>query len=129
MERFQIFQCQEEHCKTWVEVLVGCDCGDTCDMVCCDKPMKALVEQTADSTKEKHVPLIQAVPEGTKVVVGSTLHPMLEAHYIAMIELIDGDFTYRKYLKPGDAPEAIFPVKAKNPVARELCNLHGLWKG
>jgi superoxide reductase len=129
MERLQVIQCQDADCHNWLEVLVGCDCGDECEIACHDTPMKTLPVQTADKTTEKHVPLIQSVPEGTKVVVGSTLHPMLENHYIMMIELMDGDYVYRKYLKPGEAPEAVFPIKAKNPVARELCNLHGLWKG
>ena len=35
---------------------------------------------------------------------------------------------YRKYLKPGDAPEAVFPVKYRSGlILREYCNLHGLW--
>ena len=54
---------------------------------------------------------------------------MLDAHYIVMIEiLVDGDKLYRKYLKPGDAPEAFFEVpKGETVKAREYCNLHGLW--
>ena len=35
---------------------------------------------------------------------------------------------YRQYLKPGQAPEAVFPIKADAVTAREYCNLHGLWK-
>ena len=55
---------------------------------------------------------------------------MLEAHYIEFIELIiDGDKLYRKYLNPGDEPEAFFEIaKGKDVVAREYCNIHGLWK-
>ena len=48
---------------------------------------------------------------------------------------IDGPWTliadgksYRQFLNPGDAPEAVFKVSAGKPVAREYCNLHGLWK-
>jgi superoxide reductase len=33
----------------------------------------------------------------------------------------------RKYLKPGDAPEAEFRTGAAEVTAREYCNLHGLW--
>jgi desulfoferrodoxin (superoxide reductase-like protein) len=36
---------------------------------------------------------------------------------------------YRKFLKPGDAPEAAFEVVAEGVTAREYCNVHGLWKG
>ena len=123
MKKLQVYQCET---GAFIEVLQG---AEGCELACCGKPMTALPEKTADKSTEKHVPVISEVPEGTKVVVGSVPHPMLDNHYIMVIELIDGDFVYRKYLKPGEAPEAIFPVKPKNPVARELCNLHGLWKG
>jgi len=34
----------------------------------------------------------------------------------------------RKFLKPGDKPEAEFEIQGENFKAREYCNLHGLWK-
>ena len=41
-----------------------------------------------------------------------------------------GNRVYRKYLSPTDKPEASFEVeKGDVVVAREYCNLHGLWKG
>ena len=122
-EKLQVYQC---HADGFVESLAGAPCDN---LSCCGEPMTLLEEQTADSSPEKHVPVIEEVAEGTKVTVGSVPHPMLDKHYIMVIELLDGDMLYRKYLKPGDAPEAVFPVKAKNPIAREVCNIHGLWKG
>jgi len=62
------------------------------------------------------------------VIVGTTLHPMKEEHYIKWIELIAGDKVYREYLAPGMAPEAVFMVEEENVSAREYCNLHGHWK-
>jgi superoxide reductase len=54
---------------------------------------------------------------------------MEEKHHIEWIELLaDGDRVYRAHLKPGARPEALFQVDAKQVVAREYCNLHGLWK-
>ena len=53
---------------------------------------------------------------------------MEEAHHIEWIELIAGEQVLRKYLKPGDVPEAEFKINAKKVNAREYCNLHGLWK-
>ncbi|HPM71961.1 MAG TPA: desulfoferrodoxin family protein [Spirochaetales bacterium] len=44
------------------------------------------------------------------------------------IELIADGVSYKAYLKPGDKPEAVFGVSATHVVAREYCNLHGLWK-
>ena len=54
--------------------------------------------------------------------------PREEKHYIEWIEVIADGRVYRQFLKPGDAPEAFFPVEAAGIVAREYCNLHGLWK-
>jgi len=121
--RQEVYSC--EKCGIIVEVLEGG--GGT--LVCCDEPMTLLQEQTADFTKEKHVPVIEKTDSGYKVVVGSTPHPMEENHYIQWIELTCGCGTNRCYLKPGDAPEASFCACCEGPVsAREHCNVHGLWK-
>jgi len=123
VEKKQVYKC--EVCGNIVEVLhVG---GG--QLVCCGQPMKLMEEKTADSTTEKHVPVIQKIAGGYKVIVGSTLHPMVESHYIEWIELIADGKSYRQFLKPSDAPEAVFLVVAKDVQAREYCNVHGLWKG
>ena len=97
---------------------------------CCGVKFEKLEEHTEDAAREKHVPYIEEKENGYLVKVGKeTAHPMLENHYITMIEIIvDGDKLYRKYLKAGDAPEAFFEVpKGETVKAREYCNLHGLW--
>jgi superoxide reductase len=53
---------------------------------------------------------------------------MTPEHYIEWIELIADGKSYRQFLAPGQAPEAVFCVKADKVTAREYCNLHGLWK-
>ena len=85
-------------------------------------------ENTVDAAKEKHVPVIKMTKTGVKVSVGSVPHPMEQAHYIEWIEILAEGKAYRKYLNPGDKPEAEFCVKAEKITAREYCNLHGLWK-
>ncbi|HDM32547.1 MAG TPA: desulfoferrodoxin, partial [Deltaproteobacteria bacterium] len=80
-------------------------------------------------TTEKHVPVVEKTVNGVKVTVGSTLHPMEEKHYIEWIEVIADGKAYREFLRPGDAPEATFEIKAEDIKAREYCNIHGLWKG
>ena len=122
-ERLQVYKC--EVCGNIVEVLHA---GEG-ELVCCNQPMKLLVENTVDAAKEKHVPVVEKTAEGFKVKVGSVAHPMEEKHYIEWVELIVGDKAYRQFLNPGDAPEAVFNVQADSATAREFCNLHGLWKG
>jgi len=121
-EKSGIYKC--ELCGNIVEVLIA---GDG-DLVCCEQPMKLMVENTVDAAKEKHVPVIEKIPGGVKVKVGSVAHPMEEKHYIQWIEINADGRTCRRFLKPGDAPEAEFMVEAANITAREYCNLHGLWK-
>lgn len=118
----QIYKC--ELCGNIVEVLTA---GDG-KLFCCGKEMKLLEEKSADSAIEKHVPIIEKSASGYKVIVGSTLHPMLENHYIEWIELIADGVSYRRFMKPGERPEAEFCVKADKVSAREYCNVHGLWK-
>lgn len=53
---------------------------------------------------------------------------MEEKHYIEWIEITANGRACRKFLKPGDKPEAEFEIKAEKIEAREYCNIHGLWK-
>ncbi len=98
------------------------------EMVCCDEPMELLQEKTSDAGLEKHVPVIETTASGIKVKVGSVPHPMEETHYIEWVEVITDGGIYRKFLKPGDKPEAEFDVKPQKVVAREYCTIHSLWK-
>ena len=121
-EKLQIYKC--EVCGNIVEMLHA----GAGEMVCCGQPMKLYKENTTDAAKEKHVPVIEKTAAGIKVKVGSVAHPMEEKHYIEWIEVIADGKAYRKFLNPGEAPEATFELKAEKVTAREYCNLHGLWK-
>lgn len=121
-KRLQIYKC--EVCGNIVEMMHG----GKGDLVCCGEKMKLFDEKTADSTTEKHVPVVEKIDGGFKVTVGSTLHPMEEKHYIEWIQIIADGKTYRQFLNPGDAPEAVFKIDADKVTAREYCNVHGLWK-
>lgn len=98
------------------------------EISCCGSPMTVIQEKTADSATEKHVPVVEKTPTGYKVVVGSTLHPMTEAHQIQWIELVTEKGTLIRFLDPTGAPEAEFVTDEKAIYAREYCNLHSLWK-
>jgi len=111
-------------CGNVVELLaVG---GGT--LTCCGQPMTLLVENTVEASREKHLPVVAPAPGGYKVTVGSVAHPMVDAHFIPFIDLVAGDTVQRRFLKPGDAPEATFLSDAAQVSARAWCNLHGLWK-
>ncbi len=118
----QIYKCDK--CGNIVEILHP----GAVDLVCCGQPMGLLEEKTADKTTEKHVPLIEKTADGYKITVGSTLHPMEEKHFIEWIEILSEGISYKKFLKPGDKPEAVFKTDAGSVTAREHCNIHGLWK-
>lgn len=120
--RMQVFKC--EVCGNMVESLHG----GPGTLTCCNQSMKHFAENTVDAAKEKHVPVVTRVDGGYQVLVGSVSHPMEDKHYIEWVELIAGDEIYRHYFKPGDKPEAFFSVTATDVVAREYCNLHGLWR-
>ena len=96
-------------------------------LVCCGQPMNLQVEKKDDAGKEKHVPVIEKTATGIRVKLGAVPHPMEEKHYIQWIEVISGDNLYVHGLKPGQAPEAEFPVKAEHVKVRSFCNVHGLW--
>ena len=120
--RLEVYKC--ELCGNIVEVLHG----GAGTLVCCEQDMVLLNEQTADWKNEKHVPVIEKIDGGYKIVVGSTLHPMTDEHWIEWIEIIVDGKAYHQFLNPGDAPEAIFMVEGDKIIAREHCNIHGLWK-
>ena len=109
--QFEIYKC--ELCGNVIEVLFAGSGG----------PLSC-------GAKEKHVPVIEANGAGCKVKVGSAPHVMEETHWIEWIEIATADGKrYKKFLKPGDAPEADFCIPVDKVVsAREYCNLHGLWK-
>jgi superoxide reductase len=119
----EIYKCNV--CGNIVEVLhtgVG-------ELVCCGQPMELQTEKTQDSAVEKHVPYVEKTKNGILVKIGQNqAHPMEDKHYIEWIQVIADGAAYRKFLKPGDKPQAEFPIKADSVQAREYCNIHGLWK-
>ncbi|MBL7050798.1 desulfoferrodoxin [Candidatus Woesearchaeota archaeon] len=121
-EKKQVYKC--DICGIIVEILhegVG-------EIVCCNKPMRLITENTEDAAQEKHVPVIEKTETGIKVNVGSIEHPMDSDHYIEWIEVIADGKVYRQYLSPGDTPMAEFNITSNNIEVRAYCNLHGLWK-
>ena len=123
-EKMGIYKCAK--CGNIAQVLHG----EKPPVMCCGQAMDRLVENTVDAAQEKHVPVIEKVDGGYLVKVGSVAHPMGADHFIEWIELCseDNTFVQRQMLTPDDKPEALFKTDAQKVVAREYCNLHGLWK-
>ena len=133
-DRMQVYKC--EICGNIIEVMHG----GRGTLLCCNQPMKPMSENTVDASLEKHVPVVERRGDSLTVKVGSVPHPMEEKHYIEWIEVIvygphgphgpdgRGAEIQRRYLSPGQAPQASFGVKEGDVMAREYCNLHGLWK-
>ncbi len=123
VEKLQIYKC--EHCGNIVEAIHG----GMGQLVCCGENMKLFTENTVDAAKEKHVPVLEKIEHGIKVKVGEVAHPMEDDHFIEWIEVIESDGkAYRKFLKPGETPEAEFFHIGDGATVREYCNKHGLWK-
>ncbi len=123
-ERGQVYKCRI--CGTVAEIVSPAS-GIP---VCCGEPMRLCKANSGDGAGEKHVPEAEPLKDGgIKVRVGSDAHPMEPEHYIQWIEVINGTYVNRKYLKPGDRPEAVFYVDdSPQLIVREYCSKHGLWQ-
>ena len=121
-EMNQVWKC--EVCGNIVEVLhagVG-------QLVCCGQLMNLMEARLTEAEGyEKHLPVIEQGDGVVKVKVGSVPHPMMENHWIEWIALDTDRGVHRKYLKPGDEPEAVFRTGDRVLQAREYCNIHGHW--
>jgi superoxide reductase len=97
--------------------------------------------------EKSHAPVLTASPSieagnpfTVEVAIGEKLHPMSPAHWIEFIELRLGnqpiarvDFQPAGYLAPKVTFNVVIPKEAAPEgkatlVARQNCNLHGLWE-
>ena len=124
MQKNEVCRCAK--CGLQLEITAVCCCGLP---VCCGEIMQSQKENSVDAAAEKHVPVVEALDNGILVKVGSVEHPMSAEHYIEWIEVINGNYVNRCYLKPGDLPQAAFYVPlSPKLIIRASCNSHGLWK-
>jgi len=77
-------------------------------LVCCGQEMTLLKANTFDASVEKHVPFVEKENGKVKVTVGSTIHPMIDEHFIEWIALVTENKIELVYLKPGMEPKAEF---------------------
>jgi len=121
--KIQFFIC--EHCGN----LLGLIEDRGAPVVCCGDPMTALVPNTVEASGEKHLPVAAVSGNTVEVQVGSTLHPMEEAHHLTFVYLETERGGQRKCLNVGEEPKLTFVVADDKPVSvYAYCNLHGLWQ-
>lgn len=98
-------------------------------IICCGEPMKEMVPNTTDAALEKHVPDVTVDGNTVHVQIGSTIHPMIDVHWITNIILETEQGYQDKALFPGDEPIVDFAVVEGDKPLRvyEYCNVHGLW--
>ena len=123
MKQGEFYFC--EKCKNLVKVVDA----HADALVCCGQPMDLLTPHTEDAGKEKHVPVIVAEGEKTRIILGDVPHPMTEAHYIDFIQVETKDGKIgSQYVKGQEKAEAVFNLRADEIVeVLAYCNLHGLW--
>ena len=112
-------------------------CGNLIEMIndsgvtpiCCGTDMNELTPNSVEAATEKHIPVVEIDGSIAKVTVGSTLHPMEEAHYIEWIYLETSIGIKRVKLNPKEEPIASLALLEEETVvpAYAYCNLHGLW--
>ena len=119
----KFYQCS--HCKNIITYVDN----KGVPVMCCGEKMQELVPGTVDAAAEKHVPVVKKDGNKVTVSVGSVTHPMLEEHSIQFIAVETKQGSQIKYLKPNEAPEAVFAIADGDEfvAAYEYCNVHGLW--
>jgi superoxide reductase len=127
-EKLEFYKCNK--CSNYVQVFIE---GEG-ELACCDEPMEHVVihSKGEESLGEKHVPVITLNDNNEyEIRVTTTPHPMIPEHYVVFIQAISNDKmnVHTKFLCPGDEPMATLKCQCEDIVARELCNIHGLWEG
>ncbi len=113
------------HCRNIAEMIYDTDIP----LYCCGDKMEDLIPGSVEASGEKHIPAVTVDGDVLRVNVGSVDHPMEAVHWIEWVQLITDQGSYRKFLKPGEAPNVAFRLMGEKPLeVYAFCNLHGLWK-
>ena len=98
-------------------------------MLCCGEEMTELIPNTQEASVEKHLPSVSVSGDSLCVQIGSTPHPMEEAHHITFVYVETERGGQRKAFHIGEEPSFSFCFTDDAPCAvYAYCNLHGLWK-
>ncbi len=97
-------------------------------MVCCGEKMEGLKPNTADASREKHLPVARLEGGKLHVSVGETHHPMADEHLIEWVYVSTQHGSQCRRLSPGDGVQITFCLGDEKAAAvYAWCNLHGLW--
>ena len=98
-------------------------------IMCCGEKMQQITPGTTEASEEKHIPVYTMEGNTVSVTVGSTEHPMTEAHYIEWICLETKNRIQYAHLNPTDKPRANFSLCEGDAVVAvyAFCNQHDLW--
>jgi len=120
----EFFKCNI--CGSVLELVLGEE--DT--VSCCGTAREKLVAHTKANYKEEHIPVVRKITNEHTVTVGSTMHPMTEAHSIKFIYLETDKGGHRRDLNLKNKPECKFllPLGEKATACYAYCGTHGLWK-
>lgn len=114
-----------KNCGNLVEVIEGKDIP----IICCGNNMEHIVPNTVEASIEKHKPVVNLENGCAHIIVGSTIHPMEENHYIKWIYVETNIRSLRYNFKHGDKPEILVNLDENEKIINvyAFCNLHGLW--
>jgi superoxide reductase len=124
LKRNEIYKCFE--CGNNISIN---NCRESKGLTCCGKSMMFMNPLAKEGAGEKHIPIIEEIAGGILVKIGEVVHPMDENHSIKWIEVCNNQQNIKKFLKPGDQPQAEFQLDMTQDFeVRAYCDVHGLWK-
>lgn len=113
-----------EHCH---QIMVALEKKDV-PVVCCGEPVSELILNSSEGAPEMHMPVYEIQNDKVVAAVGAVAHPMTEEHHIEWIALQTTSGIQSVRLKPGEKPEAVFPLNDSVEHVYAFCNIHGMWK-
>lgn len=99
-------------------------------LYCNDVEMVRLVPNSVEGSNEKHVPIVKMYDTNVEVIIGSTMHPMNEEHYISFVHVETNQGCMLQFVKDLNEPKVCFALHPGQIVKKvqAYCNLHGMWQ-
>lgn len=111
-------------CNAIIRVNKDCTCDD-CGIICCNKKMEDIVENSVEASFEKHLPIYEK--DGNDIVV-KVNHIMEKDHYIEWICCISENREEYVHFIPDNQNATARFNDIHSGSLYSYCNKHGLWK-